>query len=142
MRNNSENPRAGADFQRRVADWFQRQYNIEFILEKKIPIGEPRKDHKFDIVSADNKMAIECKCYTWTESGNVPSAKMGFTNEAAFYLSFLPESYEKYIVMAYSWHEKRKKTLAEYYYETYRHLLQNIKVAEYNPDTDGFRVIE
>lgn len=142
MRNNSENPRAGADFQRRVADWFQRQYNIEFILEKKIPIGEPGKDHKFDIVSADNKMAIECKCYTWTESGNVPSAKMGFTNEAAFYLSFLPESYEKYIVMAYSWHEKRKKTLAEYYYETYRHLLQNIKVAEYNPDTDGFRVIE
>ena len=125
-----------------TADWFQRQYNIEFILEKKIPIGEPGKDHKFDIVSADNKMAIECKCYTWTESGNVPSAKMGFTNEAAFYLSFLPESYEKYIVMAYSWHEKRKKTLAEYYYETYRHLLQNIKVAEYNPDTDGFRVIE
>ncbi len=142
MRNNNENPRAGADFQRRVADWFQRQYNIGFILEKKIPIGEPGKDHKFDIVSADNKMAIECKCYTWTESGNVPSAKMGFTNEAAFYLSFLPESYEKYIVMAYSWHEKRKKTLAEYYYETYRHLLQNIKVAEYNPDTDGFRVIE
>ena len=59
------------------------------MVEKKIPIGDPAKDHKFDIVSGDNSIAIECKCYTWTVTGNVPSAKMGFTNEAAFYLSFL-----------------------------------------------------
>ena len=142
MRKNSENPGVGAAFQKSVADRIQRDYDKGFILEKKIQIGNPPKDHKFDIVAADSSMAIECKCYTWTESGNVPSAKMGFTNEAAFYLSFLPETYDKYIVMAYSWHEKRKKTLAEYYYETYKHLLNDIKVAEYNPETDEFRVIE
>lgn len=141
-RKNSENPKVGAVFQTKVAEWFRRHYSTEFVLEKKIPIGDPAKDHRFDIVSADETMAIECKCYTWTETGNVPSAKMGFTNEAAFYLSFLPDSYEKYIVMAYSWHNKREKTLAEYYHETYRHLLHNIIVAEFNSDTDEFRVIK
>ncbi len=141
MSNNSENPVKGANFQKAVAGWFKNTYDKDFILEQKIKIGNPPKDHRFDIVSVDNTIVIECKCYKWTESGNVPSAKMGFTNEAAFYMSFLPDTYDKYIVMAYSWHDKRKKTLAEYYYETYKHLLNNIKIAEYNPGTNEFRVI-
>ncbi|MBR3621310.1 MAG: hypothetical protein IKN56_07345, partial [Clostridia bacterium] len=70
-------------------------------MEKKIAIGyypEELKEHKFDLVSADGSIAVECKRYTWTETGNVPSAKMGFCNEAAFYLSFLPDNVDKYIV--------------------------------------------
>ena len=141
MRKNSENPGAGARFQKQVCDWFVRNRGGNYELEKKIGIGNPPKDHKFDIVDIEGTIAIECKCYTWTETGNVPSAKMGFCNEAAFYLSFLPDTYEKYIVMAYSWHEKRQQTLAEYYYETNRHLLKNTKVAEYDPDKEVFRVI-
>ena len=90
---NSDNPNNGATFQRQVLKWFERNHNAKFELEKKIPIGSPAKDHKFDIVDASGTIAIECKRYTWTETGNVPSAKMGFTNEAAFYLSFLPFSF-------------------------------------------------
>jgi hypothetical protein len=67
---------------------------------------------------------------------------MGFCNEAAFYLSFLPETYEKYIVMLYSFHEKRHETLAEYYYRTNRHLLGKIKVAEFDPDKNILRIIQ
>ncbi len=141
MRKNSENPGAGAKFQNQVYDWFIRNCGGSYELEKKIPIGEPSKDHKFDIVGVDKAIAIECKCYSWTETGNVPSAKMGFCNEAAFYLSFLPNTYEKYIVISFAWHEKRQQTLAEYYYETNRHLLKNIKVAEYDPDKDEFHII-
>lgn len=84
---------------------------------------------------------VECKCYTWTESGNVPSAKMGFTNEAAFYLSFLPDSVEKIIVMAKSTHPRRGETLAEYYFRTYRHLLGKIKVMEFDMSTGNMRSI-
>ncbi len=138
---NSDNPRNGALFQRQVREWFEKQYGGDFQLEVKIPIGKPAKDHKFDIVNLDKKIAVECKRYTWTESGNVPSAKMGFANEAAFYLSFLPETYEKYIVMLYSFHEKRKESLAEYYCRTNRHLIGNIKVAEYNPEKDELHII-
>ena len=138
---NSDNPRIGASFQEKVADWFRGEYQKDFIIEKKIPIGNPPKDHKFDIVAEDGSFAIECKCYTWTVTGNVPSAKMGFTNEAAFYLSFLPDTYEKYIVMLKATHKKRVETLAEYYYRTYKHLIGKTKVAEYDPEKGIFTVI-
>ena len=138
---NSDNTRKGADFQRQVLHWFRKNYDSDFELEKKIPIGNPAKDHKFDIVDTAGTIAIECKRYTWTETGNIPSAKMGFTNEAAFYLSFLPETYEKYIVMLKSQHPKRNESLAEYYYRMNRHLLGKIKVAEYDPEMDVLRII-
>ena len=100
MRSNSENPAIGAKFQEDVAAWFKNTYKKEFILEKKIPIGySDKKDHKFDIVSDDNTIAIECKCYSWTETGNVPSAKMGAANEAVFYLSFLINYIARYLLL-------------------------------------------
>lgn len=138
---NADNPRNGAIFQRQVLQWFQKNHAKDFVLEKKIPIGDPAKHHKFDIVDSAGTVAIECKRYTWTETGNVPSAKMGFTNEAAFYLSFLPETYEKYIVMLKSHHPKRNESLAEYYYRTNRHLLGKIKVAEYDPERDELHIV-
>ena len=138
---NSDHPMIGSVFQKQVLEWFQKEYGIEFELEKKIPIGYPAKDHKFDIVDTAGKIAIECKRYTWTETGNVPSAKMGFTNEAAFYLSFLPDRYEKYIVMLKSRHPKRNESLAEYYFKTNHHLLGKIKVAEYDPERNELRVV-
>ena len=138
---NSANPRNGAIFQQQVKNWFQNHFETSFELEKKIPIGDPPKEHKFDIVDADGSIAIECKRYTWTETGNVPSAKMGFTNEAAFYLSLLPSHFDKYIVMLKSHHSKRRESLAEYYYRMNKHLLGKIIVAEYNPDTDELTVV-
>ena len=141
MNSNSKNPHVGAEFQRIVKEKLEEKYNKTFDMEKKIAIGTPSKEHKFDIVAADNTMAIECKCYSWTVSGNVPSAKMGFVNEAAFYLSFLPDTYDKYIIMSKAIHEKRTETLAEYYYRMNKHLLGNIKVAEYDSKTKDFRVL-
>lgn len=138
---NKDNPAIGANFQREVKEWFSRNHNGRFELETKIPIGNPPKDHKFDIVDLDGRFVIECKCIKWTDSGYVPSAKMAAINEAAFYLSFLPDSYCKYIVMKYCYHSSRGETLAEYYFRTYRHLLGDIKVGEYDPDSGSFRVI-
>lgn len=138
---NSDNPFIGAEFQRSVQQYFISKFGTGFELEKKIPIGEPAKDHRFDIVNLEKKIVIECKRYTWTESGNVPSAKMGFTNEAAFYLSFLPDTYKKYIVMFRSQHEKRTESLAEYYFRTNRHLLGKTIIAEFDPITDDFCIV-
>lgn len=138
---NSDNPKNGAVFQKQVQEYLIKKYGPGFELEKKIPIGEPPKEHKFDIVNYDLGIVIECKRYTWTETGNVPSAKMGFTNEAAFYLRILPDSYEKYIVMLKAHHQKRQESLAEYYYRMNNHLLGKIKVAEYDPVSNDFRVL-
>ena len=138
---NSDNPKNGAIFQSKVLEWFQKQYGPGFELEKKISIGNPPKEHKFDIVNAERHFVIECKRYTWTATGNIPSAKMGFANEAAFYLTFLPAYYEKFIVMLESHHPKRQESLAEYYFRTYRHLLGSIQVAEYDLNSNELHII-
>ena len=141
MNTNSENPKVGKAFQELVLKSMEEKFNTSFIMEKPIAIGTPPKDHKFDCVSADNSIVVECKCYTWTGTGNVPSAKMGFTNEAAFYLSFLPDATEKIIVMLRAEHAKRTETLAEYYFRTNRHLLGQIKIYEFDIHTKEMRSI-
>ena len=140
---NSDNPRKGSEFQTQVKEWFENKYQSKFEEEKKLPIGigEEKKLHKFDVVDENIKIAIECKRYTWTKTGNVPSAKMGFCNEAAFYLHLLDNSYDKYIVMLYAVHPKRSETLAEYYYRTNKHLLGKTRIAEFNPNTKTMRVL-
>lgn len=138
---NSDNPRNGTEFQKKVRQYLIEKYGPGYELEKKIPIGQPPKEHKFDIVNMDKRIVIECKRYTWTVAGNVPSAKMGFTNEAAFYLSFLPDNYKKYIVMLRSFHNKRNESLAEYYFRTNRHLLGKTIIAEFDPASSEMRVI-
>ena len=135
MNKNSENPKVGKAFQIAVKEWFEEAYTIPFELERKIAIGRPAKLHSFDISSLKENIVIECKCYTWTETGNIPSAKMGFVNEAAFYLSFLPSDTERVIVMLRAEHAKRNETLAEYYFRTNRHLLGRIKIYEFDLQT-------
>lgn len=141
MNKNSENPKVGRKFQLAVKSWYENSLNKLFEVERKIAIGNPPKLHSFDISDQDEKIVIECKCYTWTETGNVPSAKMGFVNEAAFYLSFLNSDVEKVIVMARSTHPKRNETLAEYYFRTYRHLLGKIKIMEYDSVSKKMKMI-
>ena len=81
MNKNSENPKVGKKFEMDVMEWFNRNYTGKhFENNKSFDIGSPPKPHRFDIVSSDNSIIAECKCYTWTEMGNVPSAKMGFIN--------------------------------------------------------------
>lgn len=141
MNSNSENPKVGKKFQLTVKEWFEKSLNCEFEIERKIAIGNPAKLHSFDIANNEGTVVVECKCYTWTETGNVPSAKMGFTNEAAFYLSFLPAEVDKSIVMLRATHPKRTETLAEYYFRTNRHLLGKIKILEFDSDTLEMRLV-
>ena len=72
---NSENPHVGRKFQEFVQTILKEKYNTYFEQEAAIPIGRPPKEHKFDLANADRSIVAECKCYTWTDSGNVPSAK-------------------------------------------------------------------
>ncbi len=141
MNTNNENPGVGKAFQVAVTQWMNGNLHATFEMEKKLPIGSPAKLHGFDIADEDNRVVAECKCYTWTETGNIPSAKIRSLNEAAFYLSFLPMATEKMIVMLYSVHERRNESLAEYYFRTNRHLLGSIKVFEFDPKTAVMRLV-
>ena len=138
---NADNAGNGAKFQKAVQEYFIRRYGPGFILETKLKIGDPEKDHKFDIVNSELGIVIECKRYTWTEAGNVPSAKIRTLNEAVLFLRLLEGDYEKYIVMLKAHHPKKKESLAAYYCRTYNHLLGDIHLAEYDPKNGEFRIL-
>ena len=137
---NSDNPKIGKLFQLQVLEALLSKYGEGYETEVEIEIGNPPKAHRFDIVNIEKKIAIECKRYIWTESGNVPSAKMAALNEAAFYLSFLSD-YQKYIVMLKNYDKKGKESLAEHYYRINHHLLKDIKVYEFDPTNNEFNQI-
>jgi hypothetical protein len=138
---NSQNPAKGRMFQKKSAEILSKHFDVDFHLDYPIPIGNPPKDHKFDLVSEDRKIIGECKNYSWTETGNIPSAKMGFTNEAAFYLTFLPKEHTRFIVMRKDNHSKKNESLAEYYFRTNNHLLDGIMILEIDMENDSVNII-
>lgn len=141
MNLNSENPRIGKEFQVKVKNWFEDNMGHKFDLEHPILIGHPAKPHKFDVSDTNESIVVECKCYSWTDSGNIPSAKLRGLNEAIFYFSFLPPTTEKILVMSHAIHPKKSETLAEYYYRTNKHLLGDVKIIEFNMHTNFMRII-
>ncbi len=138
---NSENPAKGRTFEHQAADAMAAWLGVPFHIEVPTPIGDPPKHHKFDLVSHDGRFVAECKCYSWTETGNIPSAKMGFVNEAVFYLSHLPAGTERFVVLRKDEHPRRTETLADYYHRTNRHLLGGVRVLELDPVTMSLREI-
>jgi hypothetical protein len=127
---NRLNPGKGKRFQEQAARLLCKHFGVRFELDYPLAIGNPPKEHRFDLVSSDLHYVGECKNYAWTKAGNVPSAKMGFVNEAVLYLSFLPKDTVRFVVLRNDVHGKRDETLAEYYYRTYRHLLRGVLILE------------
>jgi hypothetical protein len=136
---NRLNPARGRSFQKKAAEVLAQHFGVDFRIDYSIAIGTPPKEHKFDLVSVDQRYIGECKNYSWTESGNVPSAKMGFVNEAVFYLLHLPRGTHRFVVMRRDTHLKRSETLAEYYYRTYRHLLDVVFIVELDVETGDLK---
>jgi hypothetical protein len=127
---NSSNPGRGRDFETLSADLLSAHFKVPFQKNVPIAIGDPAKIHKFDLVSEDKRYVGECKNHTWTETGNIPSAKMAFLNQAVLYLSLLPFPCERFLVMPRSVHERRTENLAGYYFRTYQHLLNGVFISE------------
>lgn len=141
MNENHFNTAKGRDFQHLVCRIIEGYFHTQFDLEVPFYIGAPPKPHCFDCASQDRNIVIECKCYSWTAGGNVPSAKMTTINEAAFYMSFLPQDIRRIIVIKKSTMPNRSETLAQYYYRINGHLLGQTEVFEVD-DEGSIRIIK
>ena len=73
------------EFENRVKEYVGNKFGKKF-SEKSLEVG-PNKFHKFDLVSDDGTIVVECKSYSWTKSDNFPSAKISTAIESLFYLS-------------------------------------------------------
>jgi hypothetical protein len=139
---NNMNTKKGRDFQKFAAEVLGDHFRVRFNIEHVVPIGNPPKNHKFDLVSEDQQYIGESKNYSWTETGNVPSAKMGFINEAVFYLQHLPKEKKRFIVLRRDVHNKHGESIAEYYFRTNKHLLNGVFIIEIDVLTRDIKIIE
>lgn len=136
---NSMNTAKGRDFQEKAASILAQYYKVDFQTEYPIPIGNPPKSHKFDLVSTDLEFVGESKNYSWTETGNVPAAKIGYLKEAVSYLQNLPQDKKRFVVMPRAVRRKHKESLAEYFYRINSHILNGIFVVEIDVQTGSVR---
>jgi hypothetical protein len=102
----------------------------KFALDYSHSIGNPPKEHKFDLASEDGRFVGECKNFSWTDGGNIPSGKIAKLNEAVLFLSFLPPANRRFIAMRRDVRPMHKESLAEYYHRINAHLLRGIEIVE------------
>jgi len=120
----------GDAFHRYAAAALAKATGLTFDIDVALPIGTPPKRHVFDLATRDHVYVGESKAFSWTVSGNVPSAKVTTLREAIQYLQALPAPAKTFIVMARSAHPLRRETLAEYFVRLNVHLLGNVVLVE------------
>ena len=106
------------------------------LLQKGILINigiSGKKPHNFDLGNFDERILVECKAHTWTESDNVPSAKMTTWDQAMYFFYATPTGYRKILFVLKDFSPKRQETLAEYYIRTKSHLIpSDVEIWEFD----------
>ncbi|MCL2260919.1 MAG: hypothetical protein FWC15_06140 [Fibromonadales bacterium] len=142
--NNAEmsNSAKGKEFEEIAYKYFLEMESIELQKEYKIEIGlEFQKGRKFDL--GNGKILVECKRNIWTESGNIPSAKISVWNEAMYYFYLAPNGYKKILFALRDYNQKRNKTLVEYYVEKYNFLIpKDVIFYEYDPNSGCCKIYD
>jgi hypothetical protein len=139
-KNSTSNTHVGRDFERAVARLLTKEFGkleSPFIID----IGHVRKKkHKFDFGSASKRIIVECKSHTWTESGNVPSAKVTTWDQAMLYFYLAPRRYRKILCCLHNRNQKNGQTLGTYYARLKEHLIPD-EVEIWEIDPDGSRIV-
>lgn len=129
------NAHAGKDFESLARQFFAGR-GIKLVRNFEVPLGfsQHKKPHRFDLGSETPPVLVECKSHTWTQGGNMPSAKMTVWNEAMYYFHLAPEMYRKILFVLK--HSRRDVTLASHYLRTYRHMVPcGVEIWEYDMGT-------
>lgn len=120
----------GRRFQEHVRERLQRIFHEPFDIEIDLPIGTPPKLHPFDIVSRSRSVVCECKAYTWTASGNVPSAKITHLREALGYLNQLHGEVIRILAVQRATHERQRESLGEHFVRVNGTVIGDVVVVE------------
>ena len=137
------NAHVGRDFEASIHVCFARR-GLPLTPSIAVPIGiSGKKSHAFDLGNTNDKILVECKAHTWTEGGNVPSAKLTVWNEAMFFVYVAPPGYRKLLVVLRDFSARRNETLGEYYVRTYSHLIPgDVEVWEYDESKKDCKMIK
>ncbi len=130
------NAHVGAAFERSALKYFK-DMGFNLSRDYKVRVGHNvKKEHAFDLGSEDPKILVECKSHKWTESGNVPSAKMTTWNQAMYYFLLAPEDYRKIFFVLHHRRNEGGETLVSYYKRIYSHLIpEGVEFIEWDEST-------
>jgi len=119
------NTQVGRDFEAVAYKYFFEGEGLK--LQKCFPLeigaGTSKKCRQFDLGLEEPAILVECKSHRWTETGNMPSAKVTVWNESMFYFHIAPNHYRKVLFVVRDIHARRAESLAEYYVRNYSHLI-------------------
>jgi hypothetical protein len=119
----TSNAHVGREFEEAARLFFE---NTGIPLGAAFPIlvgGRIKKRHNFDLGSESPPILVECKSYTWTETGNSPSAKIRGMNEVMLLFSLSPPHYRKILFVMKHLHQRTQLSLATHYIRTQGHLI-------------------
>ena len=102
-------------------------------------VGNPPKPHKFDLVSEDKSIVVECKDNNWSKTNKIPSGKLATILKEVLYLSKIPKNIKKIIVLKKYYNQNLNETLAEYFVRMYGHLLDDIVLMELEVENDNLK---
>jgi hypothetical protein len=130
------NAQVGSVFEEKARTYFQMQgIELRRKFEAPVGVGDSKKIHRFDLGSETPPVLVECKSHTWTQGGNMPSAKMTVWNEAMYYFFLAPRHFRK--IMFVMKHHRRDESLAAYYLRIHGHLVpDDIEFWEYDIERD------
>ncbi len=133
----TSNAQVGSDFEIVIQQFFANQ---GLRLEPRIAVSigiNGLKPHNFDLGSKSEKVLVECKAHKWTESGNIPSAKLTVWNEAMLFFFATPSDYRKILFVIRDFNPKNNETLAGYYIRTNNHLIpSDVEIWEFDEAKD------
>jgi hypothetical protein len=129
----TSNTQVGRDFEAKAQAFFAQQ-GLALQRDVTIDIGiNGKKPHAFDLGDPKKRVVVECKSHTWTEGGNVPSAKMTAWNQAMYFFYAAPADYRKVFFVLRDFSKKRNETLADYFIRTNPHLIPtDVEIWEYD----------
>ncbi|MCP4050588.1 MAG: hypothetical protein GY730_07790 [bacterium] len=127
------NTQVGKDFEEAAKVFFSNQ---GLTLQKNIPVDiglNGKKSHNFDLGCLNQRILVECKSHTWTEGGNIPSAKITTWDQAMFFFYVAPSGYRKIFFVLKDYSPKKNETLAEFYIRTKSHLIpEDVEIWEFD----------
>jgi len=139
------NAHAGREFEREASKYFLRAESLALTSDFNVDIGvgTSKKAHGFDLGSKNPAVLIECKSHNWTETGNMPSAKVTVWNEAMYFFHLAPSHFRKVLFVLRAEHPSRKETLAEYYVRLQSHLIpEGVSILEYDSKSGHARYLK
>ncbi len=130
------NAHAGREFEADALAYFIDEEGLTLTTSFSVQLGvnDLRKAHRFDLGCKEPAVLVECKSHNWTETGNMPSAKITVWNEAMYYFLLAPAHFRKILFVLEARHARQSETLAEYYTRVNGHLIpRDVSIVEFNP---------